>query len=180
MSTTTATLCTCRCPKPDGTPCGKEFSGPDDVGAALLIGEKPQERTARFLSTLARHLALKHPEVIGRAQIDGGELVTLCLLGCFETQDMELLKTRDQLRHKIHTMTARFALPDETIRSRAGEIVGRWIDALVDGVPDSEESASLIDLVTDLFRELRDTLTEATLYPELHSHPEISSITGVS
>lgn len=117
------------------------------------MGETDQDKFRRFGMHLAEHILKKHPEIAAAHAVQQQMFDGMLMLMNFNTEDPELKRQRDMIRHQIHRLTQRCVVSDETLMRKVAEaqIVS----------PDAQMKAY------ELLREMRDVLEERDLYPEL-------------
>ena len=109
----------------------------------MIIGERPEERQARKVETLAHHLHACNPKALMSAVMAGASLQGILIASSFELDDAlqtSLLTTQAA----IHEMTRRVRLPDESIEVRVRQMKLP---------PDVEPK------VVEVMRQMRDILT---------------------
>lgn len=127
--------------------CGKVMK----TAGPVIIGEKPEERTARQMQALGEHLQATHPEALMKAVMIGAQVQGMLLMQNFETSDPTITTHMDQMRYEIHHNTRRIRIPDASIALRVSKI---------------ELSPDQAEEVAQAMREMRDILMETDRQPE--------------
>lgn len=143
--------------------CKQQFYGPDITGA-LILGEPPSKREARYIGVLMSHLATHHPKEFNETSAIGAELAGALKLACYETGDPLVEKKRDELRWRTLQRMMRASVTDQRIRERVREVLLRFQNSTMPGlVPDLNFDQLAADL-TALCCEMRDVLQEKGRY----------------
>jgi hypothetical protein len=140
MSETLKYITTCRL-------CNQRFAN----SALPIVGEHPDAKTAKFVTSLAKHFKSAHKEaataIWNDASAFGTQFAGWVVMQQFETADPELRASQERFRTWLHNLTRKNQITDAQITDR-----------LVAAEPLTQES------VTAVCKEMRDFLTEQNGY----------------
>jgi hypothetical protein len=127
--------------------CGQRFAN----NALPLIGDVPDASTRRFVEALISHLGHSHKpqfqEFRQNMVLLANQFAAWLALQSFEISDPNLLKSQEELRGWVHTLTRKNQLTDAGITDR-----------IVAAEPITAEKAIAV------CKEMRDYLTEQAQY----------------
>jgi hypothetical protein len=145
-------LTTCMVPDKDGKPCGEQFSCPAlpefsvmDPGTAKAAG--------RLVGALAKHLEKKHPERLAPVAPLSAAYQGFLVLNNFDTQDPQLIQSREHLRAMLHNQTRKNFVPNAKILEPFAPILER-----------EHLTTDDRNLLLELLENFRDFLTEQGEY----------------
>jgi hypothetical protein len=127
--------------------CQQKFSAVP-MDATPIIGQ-PQEALIKFVRGLADHLMRKHPENFGGITQGGQIFQGFLTLALFDSQDPNIVRSREMARAEIHALTRRLSITDESLVKKLDAI---WYRAY--GLPPQYTD------VLQLLREIRSVLLE--------------------
>ena len=145
--------------------CDKTFRGPEEeLGGAMILGEKPKQRVARYIGKLIEHLQNKHPEQMQYYAAQQAEYFGLICLMTFDTSDEAVETERDYLRWTIHKATRRAKVTDERIREKTKECVDQILKDLDLTLSENARVGIVEAQVGALLMVMRDVLEERGQY----------------
>lgn len=137
--------------------CKLKFTPP----AGVDLADTPDQRAAKFVMKLSKHLRERHMDQFQAAAIQGQEYGGMLMLRFFGVNG-EVRKQADQTRWKIHQATRAVIVSDERITRRAVEL-------LASTHTEQELTAAFTGdglglKIVALLKEMRDSITEAGVY----------------
>lgn len=155
--------------------CSKTFRGPEEeLGGAMIVGEKPAERVGRYIGKLIKHLQEKHPEQSAYLALQSQEYLGLVCLMNFETSDELVAAERDRMRWLIHKATRRAKVTDERIREKSKVCVDAILKDLNLDLSQNARVGIVEEHVSALLIQMRDVLEERGMYKETPAPPRPS------
>jgi hypothetical protein len=146
-------ITTCTVPNSKGVPCGEQFSCPA-LPEFSIMDPNAARAAGKLVGALAKHLEKKHPEriapILPMLAVYQGFLV----LNNFDTQDPQLIQSRENLRSMLHSQTRKNFVPDDKLLEPFAPLLNErdFLDAKGK------------QLFIDLLRNFRDFLTEQGHY----------------
>jgi hypothetical protein len=135
------------------TLCNQRFSN----SALPVIGDKPDAKTRGFVEGLIFHLKRNHgpqfAEFTRNMILMADKFAAWLALQSFETGDPNLMKSQEEMRVWVHTLTRKNQLSDADLLDRVARL---------------ELAEAEAQHVQTLSKEIRDYLTEQGAYSPVH------------
>lgn len=146
--------------------CDKVFRGPEEeLGGAMILGEQPKQRVARYIGRLIEHLHKHHPEQMAYYAAQQAEYFGLICLMTFDTSDEAVRVERDYLRWTIHNATRRAKVTNERIREKTKACVDAILKDLDLELSQNVRVGIVEEKISAMLMLMRDVLEETNAYP---------------
>lgn len=122
-----------------------------------VIGQRA-EQFAKWTTDLQKHIVKDHPEVIAQIIQTSMQFNGMLLMNQFKHADPQLNEEQDRTRHKVFKMCQRAVVSDATIDGKLTQLLLRYTIA--------DNRGALKTDLSELVREMRDSLSEVGLYPD--------------